>query len=98
MFRCYKRDWEDYIENCGFSDEELEIIALLRKEWYQVDIAAETKFSLSKVKRRMKTIYLKIADYESNKYQKTLILAAKEKALAGNNKEVIAILNVLLKE
>lgn len=63
MFRCYDNEWNEYITNCGFSDEELEIIGYMRKEWIQADIAAELHISLSTLKRRVKRIYLKIINY-----------------------------------
>lgn len=63
MFRCYDDEWDEYIANCGFSDGELEIIKYMRKEWVQVDIAAELHISLSTLKRRVKRIYLKIIHY-----------------------------------
>lgn len=63
MFRAYKEDWEEYIANCGFTDNELEIIKFMREEWPQSDIAAELCISLSTAKRRIKRIYLKIINY-----------------------------------
>lgn len=66
MFRCYKHEWEEYIVNCDFTDGELEIIQLMRKEWAQSDIAAELCISLSTLKRRIKRIYLKIINYTFN--------------------------------
>lgn len=66
MFRCYKNEWDEYIQNCGFTDDELEIIKYMRKEWAQSDIAAELCISLSTLKRRIKRIYLKIINYTYN--------------------------------
>lgn len=66
MFRCYNDEWEEYIINCGFTDDELEIIKYMRKEWVQSDIAAELCISLSTLKRRIKRIYLKIINYNFN--------------------------------
>lgn len=66
MFRCYSNEWEEYIKHCNFTDDELEIIKLLRKEWVQSDIAAELCISLSTAKRRIKRIYLKIINYAYN--------------------------------
>ncbi len=66
MFRCYNREWNEYISNCGFTDDELQIIKFLRKEWPQADIAAELCISLATLKRRVKRIYLKIIDYTCN--------------------------------
>lgn len=66
MFRCYINEWKEYIDNCGFTEDELEIIKFMRKEWAQSDIAAELCISLSTLKRRIKRIYLKIINYNLN--------------------------------
>lgn len=63
MLRFYSDDWEEYIRNCDFTDEELAIIKFMRREWAQADIAAELCISLSTLKRRVKRIYLKIINY-----------------------------------
>lgn len=66
MFRCYNDEWENYIAHCGFTSDELNIIAHMRQEWAQADIAAELCISLSTLKRRIKRIYLKIINYTFN--------------------------------
>lgn len=63
MFKCYEGEWEKHISNCGFTDDELEVIKFMRKGWAQADIAAELCVSLSTLKRRVKRIYLKIINY-----------------------------------
>ena len=64
-FKFFNDEWEEFLENCGFSDDELEIIKLFRREWAQVDIAAELCISLSTLARRKKRITQKIFRYIS---------------------------------
>ena len=59
----FNDEWESFIEHCGFTDDELEIVHLLRKGWACVDIAAELYISESTVKRRRKIIGKKIIRY-----------------------------------
>lgn len=66
MLRFYNDEWNEYIQNCGFTDDELETVKFMRKGWAQADIAAELCVSLSTAKRRIKRIYLKIIDYTYN--------------------------------
>jgi DNA-binding NarL/FixJ family response regulator len=56
----FNDEWESFIENCGFTDDELEIVKFLRRGWAQVDIAAELCISLSTLTRRKKRISEKI--------------------------------------
>jgi DNA-binding NarL/FixJ family response regulator len=58
-----KSEWEDFISNCDFTDDELEILPFLRRGWSQVDIAAELCISHSTFKRRLKNINNKITKY-----------------------------------
>lgn len=64
-FKFYNDEWELFLENCGFSDDELEIIKFLRREWALIDIAAELCISYSTLERRKKRISQKIARYIS---------------------------------
>ena len=54
-----------FIEHCGFSDDELEIIPFIRRGWAQIDIAVELNTSVSTVARRTKRISEKIVRYIS---------------------------------
>lgn len=58
-------EWELFLENCGFTDDELELIPFLRRGWAGIDIAEELSVSLSTVSRRKKSIMTKIARYIS---------------------------------
>lgn len=64
-FKFFKDEWELFLEHCGFSDDELEIITFLRREWALVDIAAELCISYSTLERRKKRITQKITRYIS---------------------------------
>lgn len=61
----FNDEWESFIENCGFTDDELEIVKFLRKGWAQVDIAAELCISIPTLTRRKKRITEKIIRYIS---------------------------------
>ncbi len=65
IMRFYKDEWESFIENCGFTDDELEIVPYLRRGWACVDIAEELSISVSTLKRRRTRIGKKIARYIS---------------------------------
>ena len=52
-----KEDWEEFLANIDFTDHEQKIIPLIRRGWYQMDIAAELDISVSTVKRRITSIY-----------------------------------------
>lgn len=58
-----KEDWEEFQAGIDFTDNELDIIPLMRRGWAQVDIAAELDISVSTVKRRMSSITNKITGY-----------------------------------
>lgn len=60
MRQFFNDEWEEFIECCGFTDDELQIIPFLRRGWYSVDIAAELCISVSTFKRRKKRIECKI--------------------------------------
>ena len=64
-FRFFNDDWELFIEHCGFSDDELEVITYIRRGWAQADISAELNISVSTITRRTKRITEKIARYIS---------------------------------
>ena len=59
----YKEQWQEFIDNIDFTDEELAIINLARKGWYQEDIAAELHTSRRTVARRYTSIDNKIVHY-----------------------------------
>lgn len=58
-----KEDWNEFLENIDFTDNEKEIIPYIRRGWYQVDIAAELDISPSTVKRRVTSITNKVVCY-----------------------------------
>lgn len=58
-----KDEWDRLVENCGFTDDELEIIVFLRRGWYGMDIAEELSISHSTLKRRRMRIAKKIKRY-----------------------------------
>ena len=63
--RFFKDEWESLINNCGFTDDELEIVEFVRRGWAQIDIAEELCISLSTFSRRFKHIKQKIYRYIS---------------------------------
>ena len=63
MLKFFNDEWEEFIDNCGFTDDELEIVPFLRRGWYAADIAAELCISESTFKRRKKQIEQKITRY-----------------------------------
>ena len=56
-------EWEEFIDHCGFTDDEIEILPFLRRGWYGFDIAAELNISISTFKRRKKNVEDRIAKY-----------------------------------
>lgn len=58
-----KEDWEEFLQNIDFTDNELKIIPLIRRGWFLVDIAAELDISVSTVKRRTTSITNKTVAY-----------------------------------
>lgn len=61
--RFFKDEWESIIKNCGFTDDELEIVEYVRRGWAQIDIAEELCISLSTFARRFKRIKQKIIHF-----------------------------------
>lgn len=61
----FKDEWDLFEQNCGFTDDEMEVVKLLRRGWYGFDIAAELNISVSTFKRRKKRIEQKIIRYIS---------------------------------
>lgn len=59
----FRDEWEEFLAGCDFTDEEKAIIALLRRGWYGVDIAAELNISHSTEARRVRAIGNKIKRY-----------------------------------
>lgn len=59
----FNDEWEIFVENCGFTDDELEVVNLLRKGWCIIDIAEELCISHSTAARRRKRIGQKIIRY-----------------------------------
>lgn len=59
----FNDEWELFVNNCGFTDDELEIVKFLRKGWVCADISAELCISLSTLKRRKSRIKQKILRY-----------------------------------
>lgn len=62
-FKFYNDEWELFIANCGFSDEELAIVSLIRRGWASADIAAELCLSDRTLARRKDRIIDKIIHY-----------------------------------
>jgi DNA-binding NarL/FixJ family response regulator len=65
IMRFYADEWESFIANCGFTDDELEIVPFLRRGWACIDIAEELCISVSTLKRRRSRIGKKIVRYIS---------------------------------
>jgi DNA-binding NarL/FixJ family response regulator len=63
--RFFNDEWELFLQNCGFTDDELKIIPFLRRGWAQIDISEELSISRSTFCRRKKSIMEKIARYIS---------------------------------
>ena len=63
MLKFFNDEWEELIEHCGFTDNELEIIQFLRRGWYAADISAELCISTATFSRRKKRIEQKIIRY-----------------------------------
>lgn len=59
----YADEWSDFEKHCGFTDDELKVVGLLRRGWRLIDIAAEMYVSESTVKRRKASIERKILHY-----------------------------------
>lgn len=66
----YPEEWEEFIENCDFTEEELEVIRLTRLGYYIQAIALKMNLSDSTIKRRRKSIVRKILHYIAFKMNK----------------------------
>ena len=64
-FKFFNDEWEEFIEHCGFSDNELEVISFLRRGWAGADISAELSISERTLARRKDNIIKKITRYIS---------------------------------
>ena len=62
-FKFYNDEWELFLEHCGFSDDELEVITFIRRGWASADIAAELCISERTLARRKDHIIQKIIHY-----------------------------------
>lgn len=60
MFDFSKEEYDELVENCGFTDEELAVLTFKRRGWSHIAIAAELYTSESTIKRRCKSIKKKI--------------------------------------
>lgn len=56
-------EWREFIENCAFTDDELEIIPYLKRGLYQYAIAQQLNISEKTVHRRKKSIESKMIKY-----------------------------------
>lgn len=63
--RFYKDEWDTYIENCGFTDNEMAVIQYLRRGNDLYFIADALGYDRSTICRRIKKIKLKINRYKS---------------------------------
>lgn len=59
----HKDEWETFLVNCDFTDNELEIIPLLRRGWSGVRISLELSISTATLSRRKDSIEEKISHY-----------------------------------
>lgn len=59
----YPEEWKEFLENIDFTDEERQIISLIRRGWYQEDIAAELNYVRRTIARRYTSITNKIVHY-----------------------------------
>jgi DNA-binding NarL/FixJ family response regulator len=51
---------DHYVDQCGFTDDEVTVLDLKRRGWFNEDIAAEMYCSSSTIKRRVRSIKNKI--------------------------------------
>lgn len=56
-------EWQELIENCAFTDDELEIIPYLKRGLYLYSIAQRLNVSEKTVQRRKKSIETKMIKY-----------------------------------
>ena len=59
----YVDEWQEFLANIDFTDEERKVIELVRRGWCQEDIAAELYCSRRTVARRYSSITNKIVRY-----------------------------------
>ena len=65
-----KSEWEEFLNEIDFKDDELKIIPLVRRGWAQEDIASELFISRRTVARRITSISNKIIQYILSTYKK----------------------------
>jgi DNA-binding NarL/FixJ family response regulator len=58
-----ENEWKEFIENCAFTDDELELIPYLKRGMYYFAIAQELNISVATVKRRKNNIARKMQKY-----------------------------------
>lgn len=64
MKLCFlESEWREFIENCAFTDDELEIIPYLKRGVYLYAIAQQLNVSEKTIKRRKKRIEYKMIKY-----------------------------------
>lgn len=63
-FDYYPHEWGFFIEKCGFTDDELQVIEYRRRGWELSRIAAELYTSERTINRRIKSITNKITNYK----------------------------------
>ena len=56
-------EWDEFIRNCVFTDEDLKVIPYLKKGLYNYTIAQKLNVSEATVKRRKKSIERKMQRY-----------------------------------
>lgn len=59
----YVDEWQEFLSNIDFTDEERKVIELVRRGWCQEDIAAELYCSRRTIARRYSSITNKIVRY-----------------------------------
>ena len=59
----HREEWNEFLDNIDFTDEERQVIELVRRGWCQEDIAAEMYCSRRTVARRYTSITNKIVHY-----------------------------------
>jgi DNA-binding NarL/FixJ family response regulator len=58
-----EREWNEFLENCCFTDNELEVVACLKRGFYVYAIAGELSISEATAARRKKAVVKKITRY-----------------------------------
>jgi DNA-binding NarL/FixJ family response regulator len=62
-----KKEFDDYVENCGFTDEEIKLLTLKRRGLKVVEIATDMDYCEKSIIRKTKRIICKIIKYEISK-------------------------------